>query len=271
MAALKHINKIIIYPMRKDLLKFCFLLLFFLVLQNKTLFADAGPKPSMHFNLVYDTEFLKSLQVSTGFQLGSNDPNAALFDTLKTQGPQRFTVDHDKGLSMAYGYKDFNRIIIRFNDKERVSNIFERKSFNSQYKVTVRDNDLLVEDVTSFWSTSATMPFFLKALILTILLELATGWIFIKLTKRNPVILLWMVIANLITLPLVWFVFTLLPNPYIGVLIGEIFAFVFEALFIHYFNKNYISMKASFILSFLANSVSFFVGGVLLIFAMLIF
>ncbi len=255
--------------MRKYLFKFCFLLLVLFVLSNNVLFADAGPKPSMHFTLVYD-KGLEGLQVNTGFQLGSDTLNAALFDTLKTMGPQRFTVDHDKGKSMAYGYKDFNRIIIRFNDKERISNIFERNSFNSDFKVTVRENDLLVEDVTSFWTSTRTLPFFFKSLILTLLLELGTAWIFIKLTRRNYSILLYLLLANLITIPLVWFGFTLIPNIFIGIIIGEIFAFVFEALFINYFCKNYISMKSSFILSFLANSVSFFVGGVLIIFSVFI-
>ena len=255
--------------MRKYLFLLPFLLLLFVLSTFGRLYADAGPKPSMKFNLVYD-KGLEDRQVITGFQLGSDTINAAIFDTLKTQGPQRFTVDHNSGRSLAYGYKDFNRIIIRFNDKERVSNIFERKSWNSEYQVTVRDNDLLVEDKTSFLTTTATLPFFFKSLVLTIVLELLVALIFIKLTKRNSSILIYLFLANLITLPLVWFVFTLLPNLIIGIVIGELFAFVFEALFINYFCKNYISLKASFVLSFLANAVSFFVGGVLIIFSALL-
>ncbi|CAN5551226.1 hypothetical protein BH10BAC5_BH10BAC5_09460 [soil metagenome] len=255
--------------MRKYFLLFEFALLLCFLFTGRNVFADAGPKPSMKFNIVYD-KGLEGLQVVTGFQLGSDNRDAALFDTLKTMGPQRFTADHDKAHSMAYGYKDFNRIIIRFNDKERVSNIFERKSYNSEYKITVRENDLLVDDTTSFLTTTDTIPFFFKAMFLTLILELLTAFIFIKLTRRNYSILMYLLLANLITIPLVWFVFTLIPNILLGIIIGELFAFVFEALFVNWFCKNYISMKASFILSFLANSVSFFVGGVLILFSILL-
>ena len=92
------------------------------------------------------------------------------------------------------------------------------------------------------------------ALIATSVIELITAYIFLsisKLPKRK--ILISVFLGSLITLPLVWFVFS-------STLSGEIFAVVFEALFIYLVNKDIFSIKKSIILAIVINLASFLIG-----------
>ncbi|MFH1524489.1 MAG: hypothetical protein ABIF04_05960 [Chloroflexota bacterium] len=119
--------------------------------------ADVGPKPSMSF----------------GFEQGSSDPSVTIIsgtlfeceqsdcqdaEPLEQVGPQEFWCSETSCSALAYGFKTYHRLEIQFSDgKTRQSNIFETIQFNSSYKVTIRQNDLLVEPVPSVnWFSPAT-------------------------------------------------------------------------------------------------------------------
>jgi hypothetical protein len=125
---------------------------------------------------------------------------------------------------------------------------------------------------TSLWVS------FILALALTIIIEIIVLIIFLKKWKikdkkwKNPIITL--IIANIITVPLVWILFfslvTIFTNIlsiagiFFALLIVEVFAFVFEAYFIYWLNKKIINLRNSFILSLAMNLASFIVGGITL-------
>lgn len=107
---------------------------------------------------------------------------------------------------------------------------------------------------------------FIVALLLTVLLELLTSFGFAFVTKIPKKILLFVVIANLISVPLVWFVFPRLPLPILWILLSaEIFTVLFETSFISVLARRKITLRQSFALSLVNNLVSFFVGGYLLL------
>ena len=92
------------------------------------------------------------------------------------------------------------------------------------------------------------------ALIATSVIELITAYIFLSISKlQKRKILISVFLGSLITLPLVWFVFS-------STLSGEIFAVVFEALFIYLVNKDIFSIKKSIILAIVINLASFLIG-----------
>ncbi|MBN1875624.1 MAG: hypothetical protein JXA33_15470 [Anaerolineae bacterium] len=107
--------------------------------------ADAGPKPSMEFNIVYETDTV--LTIVEGIQFECSDATCADAEALKEAGPQRFTCEAATCSSLAYGYADYHRLSIRFSDGvTRESNVFSKSHFDAVYRVTVRETDLWVEE-----------------------------------------------------------------------------------------------------------------------------
>ena len=242
--------------------KLLFPFLVFLILSMQTVFADAGPKPGMNFKMVYKTS--KPVKVLEGWQLQSPFESFTVADTLKREGPQRLIVNQQDCKSVSYGYKDFQKLILRFDDTTRQSNVFANESFNSVYEVTVYDNRLEVRDVTPFMKNSTSLAVFLKALMLTLILELLVAFVYLKLSKKPLKILIFVILGNLITLPLVWFVFPLFLNGW-AIPVGEVVAFVLEALFLLLTCRRYFRPSGAFLLSFMMNFMSFLIGGLALL------
>lgn len=112
-------------------------------LQNAA--ADTGPKPGMEFEFIYETA-AGSLLVQDGLQHECAQPDCSDARPLEDAGPQGFRCYETTCSSIAYGYSDYHYLELTFSDgKTRQSNIFKTAGFNSVYKVTVRENDLLVE------------------------------------------------------------------------------------------------------------------------------
>lgn len=221
--------------------------------------ADAGPKPSMKFNLVYKTTL--PVNVTKGWQLESDFKVFNVFDTLDRKGPQGFNISQEKASSISYGYKDYHRIVIKFDDTIRSSNVFEDESFNSVYELTVYDNKLEVKDVTPFMKDSTLWATFLKALMLTLALELMVAFVYLKLSRKPLKILFFVILGNLITLPMLWFVFPLFLNIGTSIVAGEILALVGEAFFLLLTCRAYFKPSGAFLLSFMMNIMSLLIGG----------
>lgn len=221
--------------------------------------ADAGPKPSMKFKLIYKTTH--PVKVEKGWQLESEFKVFNVFDTLDRKGPQGFNISRDKASSMAYGYRDYHKIVIQFDDTIRSSNVFEDESFNSIYELTVYDDKLEVKDVTPFMKDSTLWATFLKALLLTLALELMVAFVYLKLARKPLKILFFVILGNLITLPMLWFVFPLFLNLGAAIIAGEILALVGEALFLLLTCKAYFKPSGAFLLSFMMNVMSLLIGG----------
>jgi len=164
-------------------------------------------------------------------------------------------------VSNAEGNAPYRELVINFSDKTRKSGIFlaydSSLKENYDFIVFVKDSELVVEKETP----GLFSPVFLGALAITIILELMVAAVFVLRTKISKNILIYVVIANLISLPIVWFAFPLLGSSILVVLVSEIFAVIFEACFIFFTNKKVISIRNAFLLSIVMNLVSFFVGG----------
>ena len=112
-------------------------------------YADIGPKPTMKFEFTYETD--TSLNITEGVLMECEDVACNDASPLSEMGPQRFQCDEDSCSSMAYGYAEQFYLVITFSDgKTRESNLFGKEHFEAYYKVTVRENDLLVEETRGY-------------------------------------------------------------------------------------------------------------------------
>lgn len=114
--------------------------------------ADIGAKPEMTFDFVYETA--EPLTIVGGEQWQCDTPSCANPRRLEDAGPQGFRCTATECTSAAYGYSDYNRLAIEFSDGvTRESDVFETRSFNNQYRVTVRQSELQVE-----WTGGSSNP-----------------------------------------------------------------------------------------------------------------
>jgi hypothetical protein len=110
-----------------------------------TALADTGPKPTMDFSFQQELSGDRVTIVS-GTLYECDQPDCSDAAPLQQLGPQRFTCDASTCSALAYGFSDYHKLEIQFSDgKSRQSNIFKTAGFDSQYTVTIRADDLLVE------------------------------------------------------------------------------------------------------------------------------
>ena len=238
-------------------------LLFLFVFPFFHLFADVGPKPSMKFTFTYG--ITNPVKIIEGWQLESPMESFTIFDTLTRKGPQGFEVSGKQASSISYGYLDYHKLVIRFDDRIRTSNVFRNESFNSQYEVYVFEDRLEVKDVTPFMKNSSAFSAFLKALLVTLVLELLVAFVYLKLAKKPIRVLFTVILGNLITLPMIWFILPLFLNVGASIIVGELFAFMTEAMLLLVLSPYWFRMGGAFFLSFMMNLMSLLVGGFALI------
>ena len=107
-------------------------------------YADTGPKPEMTFEFVYETD--APLTIVAGEQIQCDLSDCSDAQPLEEAGPQRFHCTETGCQSLAYGYATYNQLVIEFSDGvTRTSNVFERRTFNNTYRVTVFPDRLEIE------------------------------------------------------------------------------------------------------------------------------
>jgi len=102
-------------------------------------------------DFVFVQETLGSqLTITSGILYECEQPDCSDVQPLREAGPQRFSCDETSCYAMAYGFSTYHQLEIQFSDgKTRRSNIFETAGFESKYKVTIREADLLVQAKTN--------------------------------------------------------------------------------------------------------------------------
>lgn len=108
--------------------------------------ADVGPKPTISFTFTQGFEG-EALTIASGVLMQCDLADCSDAKPLgENMGPQHFTCEGLTCEGLAYGFTDYGRIDITFSDgKLRRSNVFAIKDFSAHYDVTIRQDDLLVE------------------------------------------------------------------------------------------------------------------------------
>lgn len=246
--------------------------------------ADIGPKPSVDINIYYDSSKISDASFSAKMLscVGEDYPennevipqlNISEYDSSKDcyWKPAFMAWGGDCSDSRChFGYmlpSEFKlAVYVPSLNKVFVTNEVSRENFDSTYKVELYQSGATkISETTSFMKKDSILSF-IKALIITLVIELIVAFIFILVTKLPKRILISFLIANLISLPIVWFIFPLIGAIVLVIALSEIFAVIFEALFVYYTNKNSITLAKSFVLCLLANIASLIIGGFIMVY-----
>lgn len=157
-------------------------------------------------------------------------------------------------------------------DKVFVSNEVHRKSFNASFEADLKaDGSIAVKDTTPPVSVQQ-IPAFIISAVLTIIIEMGLALLLLVLKKIDTRILLAIFLANLVSIPIVWFALPLInADKILVVSISEIFAAAFESLAIWLPNQATVSLKKAVLISLGLNAASFFAGGIILAFVATLF
>lgn len=226
----------------------------------KLAYADVGPKSYLHFIFEYNIEKIPIIEA----RLIHCDDVECKNGILQEYGS--FECEANTCTSIGGFYTDYQKLVITFEDKIRESNVFERKSYyGAKYLVTVEEDELYVEDVSGWsefldpWYIMFAF-FFLLILVLTLAIELIVAGVYLKIIKAREIIrqLGWVIVANIISLSIIWFLSGSLVDT---ILILEIFVVIFETFFLYWVNrKRGLTFVHAGILSVIMNTVSYLIG-----------
>jgi hypothetical protein len=132
--------------------------------------ADSGPKPSMHFEFSYQVD--PAPTIVSGVQLECKAADCSDAKTISNGGPGWFFgCRSGECSSVAIGYSAYHRLSIDFSDgKTRQSNVFQKTYYEAYYRVTVREQDLFVEELPGKNNYRLPFPAMMGIIYLTILI-----------------------------------------------------------------------------------------------------
>jgi hypothetical protein len=269
--------------MSKKLFSFSIIFGALVVFLPKGASADLGPKPSVDIDVVYNQQIIPDINFSARMlRCLSQDQKQVRMEDKTVPQLEINEYDSPKNCywvparlagggqcsngSCHFGYmppSEFKlAVFIPSIDKVFITNEISRTNFNSRYKAELfSDGSAKISETTPVLSSDK-ISSFAKAFPITIILELLVSLIFLSVRKLPKKILAYILLANIISLPIVWFLFPLVKLPILAIIVmSEIFAVLFETYFVYLLNKQIISFKQSLTLNILNNLASLFVGG----------
>jgi len=244
--------------------------------------ADLGPKPSISLKFsgpnssVSDIKFIECDNQDCTIKRA---PNAA--------NKQNLSCTYGRNLSCysisVFGQAKYLQLEATVSNKKVYSNIFSAGgSMDSYFNVIINKDNLAVEKITEVQYemtknlNNGQYANFISSFIITIIIELLIGLIYLLIKKtisdnnnlnnNTPkIVLFWILLINLITLPLLWVTSNYINiNYYIFTLIAELVVIMLESIFIFIVMKKTIPHKELLLLSLVMNAASFFLGNYIL-------
>lgn len=266
-------------------------------------FADSGPRPTRKFTVTYEGQPIKDNEFYAAYFWCAKDVpsyqdlNSHVDRAFLNLGPLLFVnggydidrncywiisgVGGDQGTCKDskcnfgyYGSSEF-KFGVYLPDENKVflsAEIIYMTAFHNTYKANLLENgDITVKNTTAFYKTNLAEYIFefLIALIFTIIIEIIIIKLFISKNLNKNRIIKIAILANFISITTLWAVCFIrwqdLNNGFLSwLIIGEIFVFLFELIFIYILNKKYITFWKVMLMIFVANLASFILGGLLL-------
>lgn len=120
-----------------------------LLIPTASVLADMGPKPHMEFEFMHEGE---EVLIESGILYECGEPDCSDTQPLEEVAVQGFHCYQGRSCTaVAYGFRPYHKLEITFDDGRTLeSNAFETMGFISNYTVTVRETDLLVEERFDF-------------------------------------------------------------------------------------------------------------------------
>jgi hypothetical protein len=225
--------------------------------------ADVGPKPTAHYKFVYQ---IAPTSIVGGQLIECEDAACSQGKPLSEGGPQGFRCTADSCWASKYGdFQHYQKLIIQFVDRTRESNVFESDGKGGAFIVTVTEDRLSVApapfDRVAYLSNGLLYILTIVGLFFTLFIELPIAAVYLFLRKIPFRVVVWVILANMVTVPAVWILFPLLGfAPIVNISLAEIFAVVFEAGLIRVTNRQYVSSREALVLSLVMNVPSYLIG-----------
>ncbi len=245
--------------------------------------ADMGPKPTSKISIFYENEKISDNSQAGMFVCSNSNwtrqgENTAIIDSFAIFDEEKNCTWRSDPLAWGgncgngvceffYFLPDSFRLGVYVPElnKTFITEEIARPNFNSQYRVDLSsDGTAEIRETTSVFDNSR-FKSFIYAVIITLIVEMLIWYISVR--KIDKKILGWVLLANIISLSLIWFVFYNYFSSFYGLLIAEICVFLFEGIFIYIINKNKITLTRSIITSLIANVTSVIIGIVIILFA----
>jgi hypothetical protein len=252
--------------------------------------ADVGPKPSVDITVrlngaqVPDTTFYAQMltcnppDVLASTRCGFDSPACRTFRALEQPEPAEGCTWRLQGPPMVWGgvcgagqcnftyfLPERFRLAVYLAGADRmfVSNPVSRTALYSTYRLDLaEDGSARLVETTALLRRSH-LGGALAALLLSLLIELAAGYVFIRLTHAPRRALLGVVIGNLLTVPILWFIVAaLFPGGgfMITLALAEVVAVVVEGGIIALLTRGQMRPAKAFAMSLLLNVLSFVLG-----------
>jgi hypothetical protein len=259
--------------------------------------ADAGPKPTADFYITYDGGNISDGYFYAVMLECVPDDRPAVFHGMSDYAPMLNITLQDPKLNCSWrpgvmvwsdnndgrGNCHSSRCSFHYNPPHTfrlavylptmnttfITPAANRNAFNSHFSVSLKsDGSSAIAETTAFEEAgiSETILWFIPSALITFAVELALGLLIALLARLDlKRFLLSVFIANLLSLPVVWFVFPLLGDPLLVVPLAESFAVAFEAIVICVLGRKTISLKKSLLISVILNAASFLADIMLLL------
>jgi len=207
----------------------------------------------MEFSFEYEIE---PVPIVGGQLIECEDAACETSKPLESVGPQSFTCTENGCSSLSYGYAPYHKLVIEFEDRTRESNVFTKQASEASFSVTVSETGLEVEEVRGGAGSCC------SGLLFTLVLEILVASAYLSLFRLpRAVVLGWVPLSSLLSLPVVWLVFPQLPfSAGLTVALSETFAVLFETGLIYLVARRLLPLKHVAALSLLMNGVSFLFG-----------
>ncbi len=163
--------------------------LFIAAIPIQSVQADAGPHPSMKFTFI--SQIKPGPTIISGQLLECKDEACVESDLLRQIGPQRFECQTNSCYSVAYSTSPYYRLQIEFSDgKTRQSNTFTKRAYFANYRVTINEESLEVEEKNlgpniPFFRAGAPTLFDLLATLIFPCMEIILPIFLVALTIRT--------------------------------------------------------------------------------------
>jgi len=131
---------------RKKIIWFIMVMLGLVLIPTRSVRADMFPKPSMDFTFIYETE--DDLEITDGDLMECENADCSQATPKGEFQSWDFKCEENQCRSVDSEFSTHSYLVITFSDgKTRESNLFEKKHYSAYYKVTVREDGLIVREV----------------------------------------------------------------------------------------------------------------------------
>ncbi|MFA6354148.1 MAG: hypothetical protein WCX12_00470 [Candidatus Paceibacterota bacterium] len=253
--------------LKKYLIPFVFLIFLIAPINSK---ADL-PAPFL-ITYYFDYKTNNSSQLIEAKQISCDDEVCVSGDTRKLSC---FSGPNDRCQLESFQLWGPQKLIVTFSDKVRQSKVFNQKIISTKFSnhsqsftVVVEDSQLIVQDFVfnNSSNSSSDLMIFIKTFLISILIEILVAFFYLSLirTPKKLQIMVSVLIINIISLPLLWFV--LLPkfsSVNYGLIISECAVVIIEALLLFLINRKIWNFWVFLLLSIAMNFFSLVLGTII--------